>query len=272
MTYNEFIQNIIKTRGQWNIPDGEYFEKHHIIPKCIGGSNDNQNIIWLYPREHFIAHKLLAEENSDIQPLQYAYWRMATKDRSIITDTEYEECRLKLLNIWSQPKSDETKLKMRKPKSKLHRQHMSEARKGLKYNKHSWNYGLTKYTNDSVMNYSITISNTLKQKYADGVITPWNKGLTKEIDKRIAESAVKGGKSRKGHKWSEKRALAGNKSLCKRVICEELNIIFNSIKEAGEALNLCSNNISLVCKGKRKSVGGYHFRYYDESINKGTDK
>lgn len=37
MTYKEFIDNIINTRGQWNIPEGEYYEVHHIIPKCLGG-------------------------------------------------------------------------------------------------------------------------------------------------------------------------------------------------------------------------------------------
>ena len=37
MTYKEFIDNIIETRGQWNISKGEYFEVHHIIPRCLGG-------------------------------------------------------------------------------------------------------------------------------------------------------------------------------------------------------------------------------------------
>ena len=37
MTYNEFIQNIINTRGQWNIPANIYYEAHHIIPRCLGG-------------------------------------------------------------------------------------------------------------------------------------------------------------------------------------------------------------------------------------------
>lgn len=37
----------------------EYYEKHHIIPKCLGGSDDNDNIVLLTGREHFIAHQLL---------------------------------------------------------------------------------------------------------------------------------------------------------------------------------------------------------------------
>ena len=43
-------------------------QKHHIIPKCLGGLpktntwTQHENIIWLTAKEHFIAHKLLAQE------------------------------------------------------------------------------------------------------------------------------------------------------------------------------------------------------------------
>lgn len=46
MTYNDFIQNIINTRGQWSdevIHSNRGFEKHHIIPKCLGGLGDYKN-------------------------------------------------------------------------------------------------------------------------------------------------------------------------------------------------------------------------------------
>lgn len=38
---------------------GEYFESHHILPKCLGGSNDKTNLCLLTAREHYIAHRLL---------------------------------------------------------------------------------------------------------------------------------------------------------------------------------------------------------------------
>lgn len=99
MTYNEFIQNIIDTRGRFGIPDDEYKERHHIIPKCIGGSNDEDNLIDLYAKEHFIAHKLLAEENKDDISLVCAYSMMAfskskTQTRYELTPDEYEEARI----------------------------------------------------------------------------------------------------------------------------------------------------------------------------------
>lgn len=106
MTYEEYIQSIIDTRGQWNIPDGEYFEMHHILPKCIGGKSDykngtfrrhshNLNCIWLYPREHFIAHKLLAEQYSNCAAICRAYWNMCSlnKNKIILTAEEYEQAR-----------------------------------------------------------------------------------------------------------------------------------------------------------------------------------
>ncbi len=36
-----------------------YLETHHIIPKCIGGSDDKENLVNLPAREHFICHLLL---------------------------------------------------------------------------------------------------------------------------------------------------------------------------------------------------------------------
>lgn len=77
MTYKEFIQNIINTRGQWNIPEGQYWEGHHIKPKCMGGKGNTRrkdpNVIWLLLAEHIEAHRLLALEHPDNRKLVYAY-------------------------------------------------------------------------------------------------------------------------------------------------------------------------------------------------------
>lgn len=76
MTYDEFIQNILSNRGR-NGCGQEYHEEHHILPKCMGGSNDKDNLIDLFAEEHFIAHKLLAFENQDNEALQRAFGTMA---------------------------------------------------------------------------------------------------------------------------------------------------------------------------------------------------
>lgn len=52
-----------------------------------------------------------------------------------------------------------------------------------------------------------------------------------------------------------------NESHKKKVICLETNEIFNSIKEASLKTGINSSSISLVAKNKRKSCGGYTFKY-----------
>jgi hypothetical protein len=51
--YNKFIESL----KDQNI-DG-YSEKHHIIPRSMGGTNDKDNLIQLTARQHFIAHWML---------------------------------------------------------------------------------------------------------------------------------------------------------------------------------------------------------------------
>lgn len=37
-------------------------ERHHIIPRCVGGTDDKSNLVDLTAREHYFAHLLLAKE------------------------------------------------------------------------------------------------------------------------------------------------------------------------------------------------------------------
>lgn len=95
-TYKEFIENILNTRGRFNCGD-EYHEKHHIKPQCLGGTNNDDNLIDLYAHEHFIAHKLLALENPTNEKLIYAWWMMAhvksdNQEREV-SPMEYEEAK-----------------------------------------------------------------------------------------------------------------------------------------------------------------------------------
>jgi hypothetical protein len=57
--YTRWYYDIINNRKQ-NSFNG-YTEKHHIIPKSMGGSNRKDNIVALTAREHFICHWLLTK-------------------------------------------------------------------------------------------------------------------------------------------------------------------------------------------------------------------
>lgn len=40
---------------------GIYTERHHVIPRCMGGSDDRSNLVDLTAEEHYVAHQLLVK-------------------------------------------------------------------------------------------------------------------------------------------------------------------------------------------------------------------
>jgi hypothetical protein len=60
MNYISIYNNIISFAKNFNRSKSSgIFEKHHILPKCLGGTNEITNLVLLTPREHFVAHLLL---------------------------------------------------------------------------------------------------------------------------------------------------------------------------------------------------------------------
>lgn len=136
MTYDEFIQDIIDKRGQFGIPKGQYKERHHIVPKCLGGTNEKDNLIDLYAKEHYEAHRLLALEHKNINQLTYAWWLMSNmtnkyEERYELTSEEYEEARLAYSELAKQRKG-ELHPNYHKPMSEEQKRKLSEAKKGKK--------------------------------------------------------------------------------------------------------------------------------------------
>ncbi|AVO22872.1 homing endonuclease [Erwinia phage vB_EamM-Bue1] len=60
MNYLHVHDKLIMRSQKRELPASVYIERHHIIPKSMGGSNLVENIAVLTAREHFIVHKLLA--------------------------------------------------------------------------------------------------------------------------------------------------------------------------------------------------------------------
>ena len=52
MNYEKIYNNIISKAQSRQKLDG-YIERHHIIPRSFGGSDDDSNIVALTAREHF---------------------------------------------------------------------------------------------------------------------------------------------------------------------------------------------------------------------------
>ncbi len=59
MNYQNVYNSLISHRKSV-VPSG-YAERHHIIPKSLGGDNSTENLVYLTAREHFVAHLILAK-------------------------------------------------------------------------------------------------------------------------------------------------------------------------------------------------------------------
>lgn len=63
--------NLIITRARNRSLKG-YAEQHHIIPRCMGGSDKPENLVDLLPEEHYVVHQLLIKIHPNIDELVYA--------------------------------------------------------------------------------------------------------------------------------------------------------------------------------------------------------
>lgn len=93
-------------------------ERHHIIPKSLGGTNEDTNLVYLTPREHFVCHLLLAifTDGRDKKLMDFAVGKFIqsspTQQRKF-TSWEYAKIRESIRSARSGSKhSVETKRKM----------------------------------------------------------------------------------------------------------------------------------------------------------------
>lgn len=106
-TYDKLINNAIyKHRRRLDRSNSKYvyYEKHHIIPRCLGGDNSKDNLVLLTAREHFVAHKLLAEMYPEEKGLIHAIVMMCRCENKRVHQRNYivssrEFARYKLLFI-----------------------------------------------------------------------------------------------------------------------------------------------------------------------------
>lgn len=84
MNYRRIYDQIIDRAKQEDRKKSEvtYYESHHIVPRCMGGSNKKENLILLTAREHFLVHWLLARSYPSNRGLVKAFDAMCTLRKS----------------------------------------------------------------------------------------------------------------------------------------------------------------------------------------------
>ena len=88
--YYAIIENAMQTSR------AGYVEKHHIIPKSLGGTNVSSNIVKLSAREHFVCHRLLTKMTTgeSRHKMLHAVWRLAHAASNTVNSRTYETIKI----------------------------------------------------------------------------------------------------------------------------------------------------------------------------------
>ena len=221
-----------------------YFEAHHIVPRCFGGTDSEENIVLLTPKEHYLVHRLLIAIQKKGSKKYYqmlnAFSFMAGNgklhgyNRVKVSSRFYEKIKTELAEKRKGKKrSDSTRRKISETKKRnpyrpteAQRKKHSERMKG----KGNPMYGRT---------------------HSDDV-----KKLLSELNK---------GKSAPYVSASNKRRIGQETAATKRVQqftkAGELVNTFISIAEAKRQTGI--NSIIGVLRGRWKHAGGYGWKYVE---------
>jgi len=100
MNYSALYTRLIESRQRLNRQYSTYcgYERHHILPKSLGGSNKKENLVVLTPREHCLAHMILAKMYEGEQKAKMCFAlislaKLRNKNRQFITSREYDRLR-----------------------------------------------------------------------------------------------------------------------------------------------------------------------------------
>lgn len=242
-TYQAFIQNILDNRGRFACGD-EYHERHHIVPKCMGGTNDKDNLIDLFAKEHFEAHKLLALENPENSKLTYAWAMMSWTKRDgrnyELTPEEYEEARKALSRAMSgenNPWYGKSSPRKGTHLSEEEKQHLREINLGERSPK-----------------YGVPTSEETKAKMRAARL---GRVATEEerLNMRNAHLGKNMGADSSRARQTAQYGLDG-----------VLIKVWDCIADIERQLGINAQSISNVCNGKTWTAGGYQFRHVDGEV------
>lgn len=66
MNYLLLYVNLLNKHGTKEKPTNGYYERHHVQPKSMGGTDDPSNLVYLSGRVHFIAHWILYKHTKSV--------------------------------------------------------------------------------------------------------------------------------------------------------------------------------------------------------------
>jgi hypothetical protein len=176
--------NLLIERARNRILEG-YSEKHHIIPRCMGGNDSKENLVRLTAEEHYVAHQLLVKMYPNHHGLLWSANMMSggNKRQKRNNNKSYAWLRKRFSKMISEAN-------IGKKHTPEHKANLSKAKLGKKTAPH---------TNETKLKMSLA-----------------SKGVSKSEDHKLALSKARAGMKMKPHSEETKRKISeSNKASAK---------------------------------------------------------
>lgn len=267
--YDDYI-SYVKTLNRKK-SDGNYYEKHHIAPKCLGGLDDEENLVLLTGREHFLAHYLLTKIYPESDKLLFAFVgmkRVGKKQKRYVNSVLYENA-----------KKEAAKRKSKRvvcietcevfPSAVFVENNIVSGARDVIYGKQITAGGFHwKYENEEAK---------IKKPYERKKVICANNNMIFEnfdeaakfakVSPQLVRSICNGNRNGNANGYTfyyyegKKDYKVKTFTREKRVVCVETGEVFPSLKEAAKNNKSAEVNICNCCKGKQKTYKGFHWKY-----------
>jgi hypothetical protein len=233
--YSTWYYNIIN-KSKNRLLTG-YKEKHHIIPKCLGGSNNEDNLVRLTAKEHFIVHMLLCKftKGEAKRSMFFALNCMITLNNRGMRTIKYSSRTFEKVRKQCAKYLKGNKFNVGRIPSKETRLKISQATKGLKR---------TEETKAKMSKYrkGLKLSEVTKQKIANSLLGEKSFWYGKEHTQETKNKMSKKAKGRKNALGTKHPKEFGDK-IAKRMLGNKITLGMICINKDGKTKMINKNKL-----------------------------
>lgn len=227
--YTTWYNSIIFNSKSRSLGPEIYIEKHHIIPKSIGGDDSETNLAVLTAREHFICHLLLVKmlEGTSKYKMAHALWQMTRQNSKMKRDFRINSKIYEMIRMLHKEAASKFHKGSKKPRSKEHQANLTKSLIGRTYKNKNPSKHLGK-TYEQI--HGIENATKLRQLRSDHMT-----GRTVSDETKAKQSNQRKGKTLGGKNNNAKPVtLNGISFSCKKEAQEQLGI---TLYELNKLLN-----------------------------------
>jgi hypothetical protein len=255
--YKEFIDDR-RNKEAALLASGQYCEKHHIVPRSMGGSDRKENLISLTPEDHFFAHLQLAKAYGGRQ--WAAVWALVGMCQRGVRGNSLK---------WV--------IKRRKWIGKAREEYANSCKGKLgscaNLTIYHW---INEKTGQEIIGtrHDLPVTHTAKKETSDYLsgktYTTLSGWFTKDRFNSVEDLAEYRKKKQieaieHGRKIG-KMYSGENHIQSKSVICLDTGIIYVNQADAAKKTGLRQPKISQCCSGERRETGGFRWAYFTGDI------